>query len=103
MAANNSMLPKASEYVITTMSDLAKYARLLSQYYHITRGQQDVFFFFANELELYYLQGKGPQHKTESQERLRSNSGISHAVLFLPAAFLYSKRKVRLSISKSLL
>jgi hypothetical protein len=76
MAANNSMLPKASEYVITTMSDLAKYARLLSQYYHITRGQQDVFFFFANELELYYLQGKGPQHKTESQERLRSNSGI---------------------------
>jgi hypothetical protein len=51
MAANNSMLPKASEYVITTMSDLAKYARLLSQYYHTTQGQQDVFLFFANELE----------------------------------------------------
>jgi hypothetical protein len=51
MTAINSLRPKESGYVIPTMSDLADYARLLSQYYHITQGQQEVFLSYAKELE----------------------------------------------------
>jgi hypothetical protein len=51
MNANNSMLPKASDYVIRTMSELANYARLLSQYHRISVSQRALFLFFASKLE----------------------------------------------------
>jgi hypothetical protein len=45
------MLPKASDYVIQTMNELANYAKLLSHYRHISVSQQVLFLFSANELE----------------------------------------------------
>jgi hypothetical protein len=51
MRANNSMLSKASDYVIKTTNDLVYYARELSQYRFISSSQQQFFLLFANELE----------------------------------------------------
>jgi hypothetical protein len=51
MSTNNSMLPKASDYVIQTMSELANYARLLSHYRDISVSQKTLFLLLANGLE----------------------------------------------------
>jgi len=58
MKNNSSLLPNVSHYVITNINNLANYARILSQYHHITQNQQRLFISSADNLESARNNGK---------------------------------------------